>query len=426
MPSRVLTPSEVCALFPAFRFFWEDDERLAKLWEQLNFHDSQMRFVGGCVRDALLGRSTTDIDVGTVLRPAVMQPILERYGYVVQTQGARFGSLRVSLKPYHVDITTLRQDVRTDGRWAEVAYTEEWSCDVHRRDFTMNALSMNRAGFIFDEVGGIEDLQKGRVLFVGNSAQRIQEDVLRILRFVRFHQYYGQGAPDVHAVEACRAFRDDVRRLSKERIAQEWMRILKGPCFYETCTWMHEMGLDQALWGASFDLKSMAVWRSLISKDREIFQDPFRLFLMGLEISEAITKVVFERCAWTRFLKKRIEHRASRPLEPWAVKVGEDQDILAKDAWARHAVDQVRSQIWTLPKARRVLEDNEQGRLFLRQHPLPLTGHVLLAWGVPPALIGSSLSRAQRLWLQSKGTLHVEDLRLQIMREEPESWCQDS
>jgi len=185
------------------------------------------RFVGGCVRDALLGRPVTDVDIATTLTPDAVIAAVAAAGLKAIPTGIEHGTITAVAHGQPFEITTLRRDVETDGRHAVVAFTDDWSEDAARRDFRLNALYAARDGAVFDPTGcGVADLRAGRVVFVGEARERIREDALRILRFFRFHAWYGRGEADGTALAACRAMRDDVTGLSGERVGKEFLRLL--------------------------------------------------------------------------------------------------------------------------------------------------------------------------------------------------------
>src|SRR5713226_4802519 len=180
-----------------------------------------VRFVGGCVRDALLGRAIGDIDIATPDLPETVLTLLEAASIKAVPTGIAHGTITAVVPPRHFEITSLRRDVETFGRHARVAFTDDWAADAARRDFTMNALFLDAEGQVFDPVGGLEDLRAGRVRFVGDAEARIREDVLRLLRFYRFHAHYGRGEADEAARAACRALAHLLPGLSGDRIAAE-------------------------------------------------------------------------------------------------------------------------------------------------------------------------------------------------------------
>ena len=188
----------------------------------------EARFVGGCVRDALLGRQSADIDLATPALPEDIIAALEKAGIKAVPTGIAHGTVTavVTPPPRHFEITTLRRDVETYGRHARVAFDADWSEDAARRDFTINALYLDPDGTVHDPVGGLADLAAHRVRFVGEPAQRIAEDVLRVLRYYRFEARFGRGEGDAAARAACRDAVPLLPTLSAERVAQEVLRLL--------------------------------------------------------------------------------------------------------------------------------------------------------------------------------------------------------
>jgi poly(A) polymerase len=185
------------------------------------------RLVGGAVRDGLLGLPVSDIDLATPLLPAEVIDRLEAAGIKALPTGIDHGTVTAVTEDGHIEITTLRRDVATDGRRATVAFATDWREDAERRDFTINALYADPAsGEVVDYFGGLKDLDAGLVRFIGDADQRIREDYLRILRFFRFHARYGRGAVDEISLAACAR---GVHALSRERIAMELTKLLLHP-----------------------------------------------------------------------------------------------------------------------------------------------------------------------------------------------------
>jgi len=184
------------------------------------------RFVGGCVRDAWLGRKVKDIDIATHAPPERVIELLEAAGLRAIPTGVEHGTVTAVSGKVQYEITTLRRDVETFGRHARVEFTDDWKEDAARRDLTMNALSCTADGVVYDPFGGLQDMAAGRVRFVGDARQRIQEDVLRLLRFFRFHAHYGRGEPDAEALAACTEMAPQLPTLSGERVRGELSRLL--------------------------------------------------------------------------------------------------------------------------------------------------------------------------------------------------------
>lgn len=186
-------------------------------------------FVGGCVRNTLLGITVKDVDLATIIKPEQVIQILKTSGFTVIPTGLQHGTVTVLAGEKHYEITTLRYDCETDGRHAVVKYTDNWVEDARRRDFTINTLLADIKGNIFDptELGFI-DLNQRIIRFVGNPHDRIKEDYLRILRFFRFHALLGTREFDYAALQACRLEACHIHKLSKERITQEFIKILES------------------------------------------------------------------------------------------------------------------------------------------------------------------------------------------------------
>ena len=184
------------------------------------------RFVGGCVRNALMGVPVDDIDIATPLTPDEVTRRLVAAGLQAVPTGIEHGTITAVANKKPFEITTLRRDVSTDGRRATVAFSQDWAEDASRRDFTMNALYADQTGQVFDPVGGIADLQARRVRFIGDASRRIAEDYLRILRLFRFHAWYGKGEIDADGLSACAVARAQIKTLSGERIQKEMLKLM--------------------------------------------------------------------------------------------------------------------------------------------------------------------------------------------------------
>ncbi|HWA31138.1 MAG TPA: CCA tRNA nucleotidyltransferase, partial [Rhizomicrobium sp.] len=205
---------------------WMTAPETRAVMEALAKDGGSARFVGGVVRNALLGRAVGDIDIATPLTPDDVTKTLEAAGLKAVPTGIEHGTVTAVSNGRPYEVTTLRRDVSTDGRRAVVAFTKDWAEDAQRRDFTMNALYANADGEVFDTVGGVADLKAGKVRFVGDPATRIREDYLRILRLFRFHAWYGKGEIDKAALKAAAENRAGLAQLSGERIAKEMLKLL--------------------------------------------------------------------------------------------------------------------------------------------------------------------------------------------------------
>lgn len=217
------------------------------------------RFVGGAVRNALMGRAVDDVDVATTLTPDRVTAALKRAGLKSVPTGVEHGTVTAVSARTPFEITTLRRDVSTDGRRATVAFTDDWAEDAARRDFRLNALYADRNGEVFDPTGqGIDDALHGRIVFVGEAERRIREDYLRILRFFRFMAWYGGGEPDADGLAACAALKDGMARLSAERVSKELLKLLAAPDPVRAVRAMDGAGILTPVLGADGDVARLA------------------------------------------------------------------------------------------------------------------------------------------------------------------------
>lgn len=217
----------------------------------------EARLIGGCVRDAILGIQPGDIDIATPLLPEEVMRRLKQEGIRTIPTGIDHGTVTAVVGAASYEITTLRRDVETDGRHAKVMFSQDWLEDAQRRDFTFNAMSLTPEGELFDPFGGLSDLRAGRVRFIGDARERIAEDVLRILRFFRFHGRYGKGAPDREGMSACTALAPLLPGLSAERIAKEVLAILRLDRAVEVWRLMLEGGIVAQILPAATRLKRL-------------------------------------------------------------------------------------------------------------------------------------------------------------------------
>jgi len=222
---------------------WMQAPETARVMAALETGGGPVRFVGGCVRDALLGRPVKDVDIATASPPQRVIELLEAAGIKAVPTGIDHGTITAVAAGKPFEVTTLRRDVETFGRHAKVAYTDDWAVDAQRRDFTLNAIFCDPDGTLYDPAGGLADLEAGRVRFVGDAALRIEEDVLRILRFFRFHAHYGRGEIDDDGLAACAAQAGKLPTLSTERVSAELLKLLAATDPAATLRLMAETGV---------------------------------------------------------------------------------------------------------------------------------------------------------------------------------------
>lgn len=220
-----------------------DDGPLGRLLALLDHDGEEARVVGGAVRNALMGLPIGEVDIATTAVPTEVMSRAKAAGFKVVPTGVEHGTVTVIVHGVPFEVTTLREDIETYGRRAKVAFGRDWRRDAERRDFTINALSVSRAGEVHDYVDGLADIASRRVRFIGNAEQRIAEDYLRILRFFRFHAFYGTGHPDAEGLAAAIHGRAGLDTLARERVRMEMMKLLVAPHATPTLACMAEAGI---------------------------------------------------------------------------------------------------------------------------------------------------------------------------------------
>jgi len=212
---------------------WKGDKDTQRVFSILKQEKEEVRFIGGCVRDLIIKKTDSDIDLATTIRPKKVLKILKKNKIKTLSAGLSHGTVIALINKKKFEITTLRKDIKTDGRHAVVEYTKDWVIDSKRRDFTINAISCDFNGVLYDYHNGINDLKKGKIIFIGDTKKRINEDYLRILRFFRFYAYYGKTNLNKKDLTICKNFSFFLRKLSAERIYLEFKKILESDYPYQ-------------------------------------------------------------------------------------------------------------------------------------------------------------------------------------------------
>lgn len=246
----------------------------------------EVRAVGGAVRNALLGKPVADVDLATSALPHEVMAAAAQAGLKSIPTGVQHGTVTVVAGDITYEVTTLREDAETFGRHARVAFTADWAADARRRDFTINALYCDRDGTVHDPLGGMADLEAGRVVFIGEAHDRIREDYLRILRFFRFTAEYAGGLPDPRGLAACAGERAGLKRLSAERVRAEFMRLLAAPAAMPVIETMLHHGFLSGLLGAA---PHLGLLRRLIALEAHLGDTPdavLRLALLAVAVED--------------------------------------------------------------------------------------------------------------------------------------------
>lgn len=382
---------------------------LRRIWSVL----PRARLVGGAVRDLLDGQPVHDFDFGTPEAPAQVLARLEAAGIRAIGTGLAHGTVTAVIARHNIEITTLRRDERTDGRHAEVVWTEDWREDAARRDFTINAMSCDADGAVHDYFGGADDLRAGRVRFVGDARTRIEEDALRLLRFFRFQARYGRVPPEPALLATISGCLGMIDRLSAERIWSELRRILAGPTLIPTLALMGRAGVLAACLPAlsGRETAALSLLRCLPAEETG---DPL-LRLAALMAGAGLDPASVETTL-TRLRVSRVEDRTVRAyLEPLPRSLASDS--LASTSPASDA-----------PTVRRLLSGTERqilmGRTWLEQARspqgadwpalrgliadlpvpvFPLAGRDLLQAGLPPGPRLGEILAATRAWWEQNG-----------------------
>ena len=376
----------------------------------------EARFVGGIVRDALIGRDLSaphDIDMAMTLAPDVAQQLLQDAGLKVIPTGIDHGTITVLDRQHpqqKVELTTLRADLDTDGRHATVAFTADWHGDAARRDFTINSLYLDAEGRFFDPFGGEDDLMSGRVRFIGDAGQRIAEDYLRILRFFRFQAVFGQGEPDEDALQAIRANAHHLHVISGERQAMELAKLLplgasKG------LKALVETGVDRIITPSGFQIDALAVMASL---PRPL---PLAACYAALVAADSLSALQ-DRLRLPIKLRKQMlamakpfAHDVTVSDQSWEQAAWREQSAITGGGFSIGEALAWRYGVIESRQTRRVSEA-VFNRLHDWQPPVfPLRGADLKASGMTTGeAMGAALDRLEDLWVESHFTLSRDDL----------------
>ena len=222
---------------------WLARPAVRRIFAALGADGAETRIIGGAVRNALMGQAVGEVDFATTAAPGEVAALAAAAGLKSVPTGIDHGTLTLVVEGQGYEVTTLREDIETDGRHAVVRFGRDWTADAMRRDFTVNALSVDAGGTVHDPVGGYADILARRIRFIGDARQRIAEDRLRILRFMRFSAEYGDGTVDADGLRAAIRGRDGLRALSGERIGNELRRLITAPRSVAVTAIMQEVGI---------------------------------------------------------------------------------------------------------------------------------------------------------------------------------------
>jgi len=386
---------------------------LPRLLEVLDRDGEEARIVGGAVRNALIGLPVEEIDIATTAVPEDVVKRVTAAGFKPVPTGIEHGTVTVVIDGQPYEVTTLRRDIETYGRHAKVAFGRDWLEDAERRDFTINALSVSRDGTIYDYVGGLADLDRRRVRFIGDPHKRIEEDYLRILRFFRFHAAYSDGGhPDAEGLAACIAGREGLDQLSRERVRMELMKLVVAPHAVPTLIAMADSGLLlRVLGGVSYlgSFENMAKVEAAAGLAPNAVR---RLGALAVAVAEDAERL------WHKLRLANAEHeRLASMAEHWRaispVAGGQAARALLYRLRAQHYTDRV-----LLAWARSDATAHDQAWHALANLPehwntptFPLKAADFIARGVEKGpTLGAALAAAESSWIAAGFPTDPEEL----------------
>lgn len=387
---------------------WLTGDATKRLFAALLKGGGEARFVGGCVRNALLGAAVADIDVATTVLPDDVAARLSAAGITTVPTGIAHGTVTAIIDRTPFEITTLRRDVSTDGRRATVAFTTDWAEDAGRRDFTFNALYATPDGAVIDLTGGLDDLKARKVRFIGEAKQRIAEDYLRILRFFRFHAWYGKGEMDPAGLSACAEARDGIATLSGERIHDELLKLLAAPDPVPVLRAMAATGIMGEVLPGALDIERLA--RLVELEETHLFREADPLLRLAALIAGGPPE---RRQGLARRLRfSNAESARLVAIDRSDVKIISYLSIReVRRALYRLSPDAFKDKVMLGWAADRKQSNAPQWRALLAladswQRPeMPLTGHEVLAAGVPNGPdVGRVMAEVEDWWIDSDFT----------------------
>lgn len=394
---------------------WLSKPSLQELLRLLNEGEGEARIAGGAVRNALLGQAISDVDVATSLVPRDVILRLRDAGHKSVPTGIEHGTITAVLDGDAYEVTTLRQDIETDGRHAKVLYGTDWVTDARRRDLTINALYLNADGTVYDPLGGMQDVLSQTVRFIDNAETRIREDYLRILRFFRFFAWYGKFRPDAEGLKACTRLKDGLSGLSAERIWHELSRLLAAPDPSRSILWMRQTGVLSAVLPETEKWGIDALPGLIVAEQQHDWSPDGLLRLM------AIIPPMQER---VDALGKRLKlpNKVKSRLSLWA-QATPLQPILKKDAFYQWLYWQ--NQLAVSDKLRlAIAKDDEYSKKCVRQlkwqnrwelPEFPLKGGDLIKLGMKAGPgISEKMRELEQIWVDSDFTSSRDELLKEV------------
>jgi poly(A) polymerase len=380
-----------------------ESRKLLDLLDVLNRDGEETRIVGGAVRNALLGLPTGDVDLATTAHPNVVIARAKTARFKPVPTGIEHGTVTVVVRGHPFEVTTLRQDIATDGRRATVRFGRDFDQDARRRDFTVNALSISADRKLHDPVGGLPDLKAGRIRFIGDPRERIREDYLRILRFFRFHAAYGEGPLDHTGRDAAVTEREGLAVLSAERIRAEIMKFVLARRAGEAAQEISDAGFFERIFGG---IAYPLLFARLTQIERTADDAVLRLGALAVSVREDADRLRARLRLSNAEHKRLAEMADARAVWRNRDAVPHERDLrtqlfLAGRLAASDALALAQAASGASPDD----ADWRAAAEFLAQTPeprLPLTGEDVMASGrVRGKLVGAALKSLQARWIRA-------------------------
>lgn len=400
---------------------WFSKPGLTRIFELLNADGGEVRVVGGAVRNALMSLPVGDIDLATTLPPQNVVERAREAGIKTVPTGIEHGTVTLVVDGEGYEVTTLRRDVETDGRHAQVAFGTDWKEDAERRDLTINALYADASGEVIDLIGGLADIETRTVRFIGDAARRVAEDYLRILRFFRFFAYYGSGRPDADGLRASARAKDKLSTLSAERVWSEMKKLLSADDPSRALLWMRQAGVLAQI------LPETEKWgideiHGLVAAEQALGWKPDALLRLASIIPPDAERLaaISTRLRMSKNEAARLEQWAKAPaVDPAMAETALDRLLYRQSPEGvkmrlRLALSSARADVSggeaSMQKIARLSTLLARAERF--QKPVfPLSGADVLAAGVAPGpKVGEILGQLEDKWIEGNFALEREGL----------------
>jgi poly(A) polymerase len=389
---------------------WFSKPALQRILALLNADGGEARIVGGAVRNALMGIPIGDIDMATTLLPQDVVERAKNAGIKAVPTGIEHGTVTLVLDGEGFEVTTLRRDVETDGRHAQVAFGTNWTEDAERRDLTINALYADASGEVIDLIGGLPDIEKRNVRFIGDADRRIAEDYLRILRFFRFFAHYGSGRPDADGLRASARAKDKISTLSAERVWSEMKKLLSATDPSRALLWMRQSGVLAQVFPETEKWGIDAI-HGLVAAEQALGWAPDAALRLAAIVPPDVERiaVMTSRLRMSNAEARRLKQWACAPIIDPAItdaafdrllyRQGVDGMILRLQLALSAARADVSAGEAAMQKIARLSALLARAQKFERP-VFPLSGADVLAVGVAPGpTVGKILSELEETWI---------------------------